>query len=435
MQVRTSFLRNRLVFASAHHSTGAALINALLVMAVLTVLGIATITITAIEIQISRNYHSAREAFYAAEAGIEHGREALRALNATSTDPRLFTDELDQRRGENGVIDGYTEETDDVPLIARSALGNSFYTVYLTNDILDGASNPIDTNGQVTLTSVATGPHNSQAIIESTVSLYRLFPFPATITLLGTGAIFAGGSSVTKEFRGDDQCGTDPPRPVVAASDPADIDNIRHNITTTKPTTYLTQDESGNVVQATTHPDYISREIEPEELSDMSTTSGIDLLDPGALNQLVTTLQTWAHTVAPNGSSASTVNVGTSENPQVVVVTGDFDLNNDGVGLLVVTGNLTFRGHINYSGVILVIGAGYVQRIGTGSGRIQGGILVANTRGPDNLLGTADDDTVLGPPTFDSSGPGDTSIVYCSTAIANALAAVPLRIVAFKHLY
>ena len=71
-------------------------------------------------------------------------------------------------------------------------------------------------------------------------------------------------------------------------------------------------------------------------------------------------------------------------------------------------------------------------RNGGGIGNISGGILVANTAGPDSIPGTGDD--VLGPPTFDTNGGGNSNVSYCSTVMEQALRDVPPRTIAFKHL-
>jgi len=61
---------------------------------------------------------------------------------------------------------------------------------------------------------------------------------------------------------------------------------------------------------------------------------------------------------------------------------------------LIVTGELTFNGNIDYNGMIFVIGEGSMRRNGAGNGTINGGILVANTAGPDGIPGTGDDAVV-----------------------------------------
>ena len=146
----------------------------------------------------------------------------------------------------------------------------------------------------------------------------------------------------------------------------------------------------------------------------------------------MTSLQKVATTIAPGGSSAATVNGGSPGDPKVVMVTGEFNLYGDGAGILAVAGQLTFNGNVNCDGLILVIGEGLMQRNGAGNGTLSGGIVVANTAGPDGLPGNPDD--ALGPPTFDTSGGGNGNVNYCSTIINNMVGSLPLRVVAFRHL-
>lgn len=56
--------------------------------------------------------------------------------------------------GSNGLLDGYVSTIDDVPIISAS-LDDSSYTVYLTNDVVDGLLNSVDSNNTVALTSLA----------------------------------------------------------------------------------------------------------------------------------------------------------------------------------------------------------------------------------------------------------------------------------------
>ena len=66
------------------------------------------------------------------------------------------------------------------------------------------------------------------------------------------------------------------------------------------------------------------------------------------------------------GTTSTTVYVGTPGDTQVVVVNGDFWLKDHGAGILVVTGELTFNGNIDFDGMILVIGKGSMVRNGAG---------------------------------------------------------------------
>ena len=432
------YLNRSFVHSTYKDERGMVLAIVLMFMVIVGAMGSAAVMMTRAEIKVSDNYKDSEEVFYVAQAGTEHAREVLRGINATSTDSSSFTDELATASGSNGILDGYVSGTDDVPIIIGT-LSNWSYTVYLINDSADGNLNATDTNKTVMFTSVATGPQGHKSVIETTVSTYEFFNFPGAITLLGEGATFAGGNSNAKELHGDDRCATDPigvTRPVVALTHTIDLPGVQSNINSSKPDTYYTKDELGLDVTASSRPDLISAEIPAGTLLVIKNTYGIDLLDPGDLNGLVTMLTGFASTVAPGGSSAGTVNVGSPGDPKVVVVNGNFDLNGNGAGILVVNGQLAFRGNVDYDGIVLVIGEGYMQRYGAGNGAISGGILVANTAnldpGPDGIPGNADD--VLGSPTFDTSGGGNSNVQYCSTAIDDALGGLPLKVKAFIHL-
>ena len=69
---------------------------------------------------------------------------------------------------------------------------------------------------------------------------------------------------------------------------------------------------------------------------------------------------------------------------------------------------------------------------GTGNGILSGGILKANTLGPDGVPGTGDD--VLDTSTFNTAGGGVSNVSNCSTAIEKALRGIPPRAIAFNHI-
>ena len=423
-------LRIRLDYGN---ETGLVLAVALVILVVLGVMGSAAVIMTRGDLKISGNYKNSETAFYVAEAGIEHAREVLRAMNAASVDKNSLSDELASVTGSNGVLDGNVSGSDDVPLINAVPLGNDSYTVYLTNDSVDGSLNQTDSNKTVVLTSVATGPLGSQATIESTVKTFDLFRPPGAITLLGNGASFTGNMSNAKDLHGDDQCGTILPKPVVAVSHIADVAGIQSAINSSQPATYHTKDSGGNPVTAVTHPDDIAKAIPASTVASIDSNYGTNLLDAHDLNDFVTDVKHLADTVAPGGTSATSVYVGAPGDTRVVVVDGDFNLNTNGAGILLVTGTLTFQGNIDYDGLILVFGTGAMVRNGGGNNNIRGGIIVADTRGPDGIPGTLDD--ALGPPTFNTSGGGAANIRFCSTVIEDMLAGIPPRPISFKHFF
>ena len=405
---------------------------ALVFLVVLGVMGGAAVVMTRGDLKISGNYKNSETAFYVAEAGIENAREALRAANEVSGNIFSYSDELAVAAGVNLILDGYASGTDDEPISAGS-LGNGSYTVYLSNDAGDGPLNQTDSNKTVVLTSVATGPLGSQAIIESTVKTFDLFPPPGSITLLGSGASFTGNMSNAKDLHGDDQCGSGAPKPVIAASDSADVPGIKASIDSSKPATYYSKDSDGNSVTAATDPDAITQTISSSTLASIYSNYGINLIDAHSLNNFVTDLKQLADTVAPGGTDANSVYVGAPGDSRIVVVDGDFNLNDSGAGILLVTGELTFQGTIQYDGLILVFGKGSMRRQGGGNNTIKGGIIIADTLGPDGIAGTADD--VLGSPTLNTSGGGQSNIRYCSQAIEDMLAGIPPRPISFKHIF
>jgi hypothetical protein len=93
--------------------------------------------------------------------------------------------------------------------------------------------------------------------------------------------------------------------------------------------------------------------------------------------------------------------------PAFTFVDGDCNLDG-GAGLLIVTGKLYMKGNPNFSGLILVLGEGYVERDGGGNGEIYGAITVArfNRVGPGGFLA----------PTFITNGGGTSTAQNDSNA-------------------
>jgi len=136
--------------------------------------------------------------------------------------------------------------------------------------------------------------------------------------------------------------------------------------------------------------------------------------NPAQLNNLASEMANVADVTCPGGSLCGGPTYGTDASPQITYVNGDFTLGNgnNGAGVLVVTGNLTINGKMEYDGLILVIGQGSVTIGGAGDGTIFGEMFVANTTGG-----------VLGTPTFHWNGGGSAGVFYnsCWAGIGNNL--------------
>lgn len=110
-------------------------------------------------------------------------------------------------------------------------------------------------------------------------------------------------------------------------------------------------------------------------------------------------------------------------------IEGDLEFAQEGGGILVVTGTLTFRGGFQFNGLVIVTGPGGIQRTGGGSGSLQGNMIVAPY---DNWSKTTcmSDVTVTNKlncfyaPRYDISGGGSSDITYNSNNVKNGLGAL-----------
>ena len=118
-----------------------------------------------------------------------------------------------------------------------------------------------------------------------------------------------------------------------------------------------------------------------------------------------------------------------------IVVNGDLDLNgwhNTGYGLLLVTGTLKYDPDASWQGVVLVIGQGNFVSTRTGNGRIDGAVLIAQTRdAAGNLLMS------LGASSFSQTGPGSNlgqGIQYNSCWIRSAVGPITYKVISFREI-
>lgn len=103
---------------------------------------------------------------------------------------------------------------------------------------------------------------------------------------------------------------------------------------------------------------------------------------------------------------------GSTSAPKLTFVDGDCTLDG-GAGLLIVTGNLEMNGNPNFTGLILVLGSGSVNRDGGGNGNVYGAMAVASFPRTGNGGFTA--------ATFNTNGGGTATMQYDSAAVRKAL--------------
>jgi hypothetical protein len=346
-------------------------------------LGTTAYLLSSTDIKIGGNFKNQQMALQVAMAGAEQARQALRLENLSSSDTASLSDELNSatRKGANGVLNGYSTTTDDQS-IASGTLNGVSYSSFLTNDSADGTSNTTDANGKVMITSLATGPGTSKALVQTIVGLYSLPPSPATVysqdnvTLSGTAISISG----------------------VNACDPS---SSLAPIYTVDPATTT---QNGIPVLTGTPP------------TPQHGTTSIDLPTYAeALKASANTTLTSDESGATYGSSSNYVTVYSDATAQA---DGELRLNNvTGYGILVVKGNLQLAGNLNWTGIILVTGVITSSGGGSNSKNIMGQVYAGSS--------------ALG----DSTISGSVTIGYDSCKVKQALASQAMKVSSWKQSY
>lgn len=89
----------------------------------------------------------------------------------------------------------------------------------------------------------------------------------------------------------------------------------------------------------------------------------------------------------------------------ITFVDGNTNLSGAGGGVMVVTGRLTLNNAFDFNGIIIVTGANGVRRTGTGSGNLQGNLVVAPYNAGNLAAGFL-------PPKYDITGGAVSNIIY-----------------------
>jgi Tfp pilus assembly protein PilX len=381
----TSPIRTHKIFYTVRSDQGFLLVAALALLSVLTLLGTTAALLTRTDTKISGNFRNTKAALQVAMAGAQRAKEVLRQENTSSSDPASFSDELanSTRQGANTTLDGYTPTTDDQP-IAAGTMNLVSYSAYLTNDSTDGISNTADTNGRVMITSMATGPNNSKAVVQTVIGVFTMPLTPSPGALYSKDNVYLSGSSIT--ISGTNACDPTSSLPPVYTLDPA--------TTTLNGSPQL----SGNP----STPQHGSTDIDIASYVE-------------ARKDFATTILTADTGNATFGSSSNYVTVYSDATQQG---DGELKLNNlTGYGILAVKGNLQLSGNINWTGIILVTGIITSSGGGSNSKNIMGQIYSGSS-----LLG-------------DSTVTGSVTVGYDGCKVKQAIEGQPLRVRSWKQIY
>jgi len=161
------------------NENGSVIVAALMILALLTIIGFAAINNSTTEQHLATNTLLYERAFYVTEAGFEHAKAILRVpyteqnqANIALGNPGNWSFALNG----SGVIPGAAAAGDctfdDGVVLLQSELDGITYTVRIWNnyDGAGGACTPeLDTEGSIMIRVVATGPRGATCAIESLI--------------------------------------------------------------------------------------------------------------------------------------------------------------------------------------------------------------------------------------------------------------------------
>lgn len=401
---------------------GAALLSSLLVAAVLLIAGGVLIQVTSMSATNAIDTTSQAQAYYGAEAGLQAALNALRGNYAPtgSAMPAGMTTinfrnavtvscSNDCPNGTPGDPSGVARLSRWLPYSNTQAAGTRVtisanpsiqYDVVVSLPLGDVMPAWPALPGRLLVQATGYGPRSSVKHLSAIVSRTSFDPMiPAMMTLVGTPSgnppmSFQSGNSANHIYSGVDHASFDPTLPAFGTTNTSDS-----TLATTSAASNTTSTPASAVVSVPTY-----------------------LQSPAAARTFLDQMQAAAILGAASGSATYLPNGGSGTPSGYTFVNGDYTIGTgSGSGLLIVTGSLTTTGTTNFSGLILVIGAGSVNRSGGGGGNVYGAMFVANVDWPAQSPAL----TSFGAPFFNFSGAGTATMQYDSAAIDSAMGLLP----------
>jgi Tfp pilus assembly protein PilX len=442
---------NRISKTFRRTERGAALLTMLLVSILLLSAGLALVTSTSISTTTAIDATAEMQAYAAAEAGLEAALHVIRGNVAP--DSSLAGTKMNFRNAVNPAKSNKTSDTwatgtsaaarmsgwlnysyqnssvtDDwrVPLTSSYAPNTGIaYKILVTDPDDTGAlaTRKITTNSdykptRLLIQSEGYGPKGAIKRLEMIVE-YSNFSFspPATITLPGgPGLTLDLGNSDKVSYSGNDQASHPVGSIATLAVDSGNVTDTQNIINGMKEVVQVQPHNAAALTNANT-PDFVQSPDKARAF--LAVMRGI--------------ATTQGRLFATQDAANDAGGLGTTSSPKFTFIDNyggaavDLGSNHQGSGLLIVTGNLDTHGGTDFEGVILVLGGGAVTRKGGGGGVIRGAIVVAKFD-----INDPNDDT-FDPPTFGINGGGNSSVVYDSVWVRNALDATGFRVLGLRE--
>ena len=432
---------------------GAALLTMLLISILLLSAGLALVTATSISTTSTIDATAEMQAYAGAEAGLEAALNVLRGNIAP--DASLGTTKMNFRNAANPATSNKTgdawatgeaavsrlsgwlnysyqnpavENDWRVPLTSAYAPATGVaFKVSITDPDDSGpiATRQITTNAnyqpsRLIIHSEGYGPKGAVKRLEMIIRRAGFdFDPPAAITLPGGPGIDVDlGDSSEVEYSGEDL--GDPPQESLPA-----VSVAAANVGTVQ-----------TVIDGMHDDAQVSPSV-PGTLNADNTPSFVQSGDAARtfLNEMREFAQE-SNRLFPNKDAADDAGgLGTPTNPRFTFIdnyNGDavnLGPNQQGSGILIVTGELVTQGTTDFQGIILVLGRGKMDRNGGGAGLMQGAILVAKF----DPYGEAGDP--IGPPWFKVDGGGTSNIAYDSVWVRRGLDLTGIRVLGVREYF
>jgi len=294
------------------------------------------------------------------------------------------------------------------------------------------------------ITALSVLPNGGRRMLQYVVAPVVISPsvtgtdYPAALTILGPGSTYQFSGTPAYKIDGRDACSSTTPQASVEAigyTDPAFYGTTFPQILPGKSNYPGYPLVPSGPPPPTYQPTMPSISNAPSVLQQSwQVPASLDAVMQDITNSADVVL-TGPATGANISSRAPTMS---ASNPMTIVVNGDLNLtglpNPGGFGLLLVTGKLTSNPQVTWNGLVLVIGQGnFVYNAGvTGSGGIQGAVVVAKTRdNSGNLLSGLQ----LGAASFTSNGTGtNLGIQYNSCLAKTAQGPLAYKVLSFREI-
>ena len=399
---------------------GVALVTVLLLVATLTILGTTVVIQTSTDLKIASNFETGREAFYAAEAGIEEGRARLRKYatgaigdgHPTSTQWRAYigTDVKAQGKGYDSenvmhVKTSSLQSTLDYVVVIQHQTDDSGNILYWGDADGDGTSERSTTPGQNIYLINSYGTFGT-SVKTITAEVTRVPPITVPSALYVEDDTSISGTSTY--VSGNNACGATGDKPGIKTTDSEADDPITPN---------------GNpTIEGNPAIEYSGTDLDIQSMVN-------SVKDASDFSYTVDSVTHTADTVPGPGDGWGTPTSGATQNDPSSCSTGSivhYDTQGtsvklsggtSGCGILVVEGDLELSGAFSWYGIIIATGSIRFTGGGPGDKNVTGGIL-------SGASVDADMDTTIS---------GGVSIIYCSTAVENQTQNAPLKMLSWRE--